>query len=214
MANIKALLFDLDGVIVSTEKNHFEAWQQTANKLGISFTVHDNEALKGVNRVDSLRKILSLGDIAISEQEFEVLLTYKNEVYLASISSLSFSDVLPGVMDLLKCAKAKGIKVGLGSSSKNALMILERLGIKSWFDVLIDGNGVTKPKPDPEVFLNGAKSLGLLPSECLVFEDALSGVKAAKDGGFIAIGVGNPMLKGIADVYLNELTEFRLDEYA
>lgn len=214
MAKIKALLFDLDGVIVSTEKNHFEAWQQTANKLGISFTEHDNEALKGVNRVDSLRKILSLGDIAISEQEFEVLLTYKNEVYLASISSLSFSDVLPGVMDLLKCAKAKGIKVGLGSSSKNALMILERLGIKSWFDVLIDGNGVTKPKPDPEVFLNGAKSLGLLPSECLVFEDALSGVKAAKDGGFIAIGVGNPMLKGIADVYLNELTEFRLDEYA
>jgi len=214
VAKIKALLFDLDGVIVSTEKNHFEAWQQTANKLGISFTEHDNEALKGVNRVDSLRKILSLGDIAISEQEFEVLLTYKNEVYLASISSLSFSDVLPGVMDLLKCAKAKGIKVGLGSSSKNALMILERLGIKSWFDVLIDGNGVTKPKPDPEVFLNGAKSLGLLPSECLVFEDALSGVKAAKDGGFIAIGVGNPMLKGIADVYLNELTEFRLDEYA
>ena len=141
-------------------------------------------------------------------------MTYKNEVYLASISSLSFSDVLPGVMDLLKCAKAKGIKVGLGSSSKNAPMILERLGIKSWFDVLIDGNGVTKPKPDPEVFLNGAKSLGLLPSECLVFEDALSGVKAAKDGGFIAIGVGNPMLKGIADVYLNELTEFRLDEYA
>ena len=214
MAKIKALLFDLDGVIVSTEKNHFEAWQQTANKLGISFTEHDNEALKGVNRVDSLRKILSLGDIAISEQEFEVLLTYKNEVYLASISSLSFSDVLPGVMDLLKCAKAKGIKVGLGSSSKNAPMILERLGIKSWFDVLIDGNGVKNPKPDPEVFLNGAKSLGLLPSECLVFEDALSGVKAAKDGGFIAIGVGNPMLKGIADVYLNELTEFRLDEYA
>jgi len=214
VAKIKALLFDLDGVIVSTEKNHFEAWQQTANKLGISFTEHDNEALKGVNRVDSLRKILSLGDIAISEQEFEVLLTYKNEVYLASISSLSFSDVLPGVMDLLKCAKAKGIKVGLGSSSKNAPMILERLGIKSWFDVLIDGNGVKNPKPDPEVFLNGAKSLGLLPSECLVFEDALSGVKAAKDGGFIAIGVGNPMLKGIADVYLNELTEFRLDEYA
>lgn len=214
MAKIKALLFDLDGVIVSTEKNHFEAWQQTANKLGISFSEHDNEALKGVNRVDSLRKILSLGDLAISEQEFEALLTYKNEVYLASISNLSTSDILPGVMDLLKCAKAKGIKVGLGSSSKNAPMILERLGIKSWFDVLIDGNGVKNPKPDPEVFLNGAKSLGLLPSECLVFEDALSGVKAAKDGGFIAIGVGNPMLKGIADVYLNELTEFRLDEYA
>ena len=211
---VKALLFDLDGVIVSTEKNHFEAWQQTANKLGISFTEHDNEALKGVNRVDSLRKILSLGDLAISEQKFEALLTYKNKVYLASISNLSTSDILPGVMDLLKSAKAKGIKIGLGSSSKNAPMILERLGIKSWFDVLIDGNGVKNPKPDPEVFLNGAKSLGLLPSECLVFEDALSGVKAAKDGGFIAIGVGNPMLKGIADVYLNELTEFRLDEYA
>jgi beta-phosphoglucomutase len=207
-------LFDLDGVIVSTEKNHFEAWQQTANKLGISFTVHDNEALKGVNREDSLRKILSLGNLAISEQEFEALLTYKNEVYLASISNLSTSDVLPGVIELLKSAKAKGIKIGLGSSRKNAPMILDRLGIKSWFNVLIDGNGVMNPKPDPEVFLNGAKSLGLFPSECLVFEDALSGVKAAKDGGFMAIGVGNPMLKGVADVYLNELTEFRLEDYA
>lgn len=214
MVKIRALLFDLDGVLVSTEKNHFEAWQQTANKLGISFTEHDNEALKGVNRVDSLRKILSLGDLAIAADEFEALLVYKNEVYLASISNLSTSDVLPGAMDLLKSAKAKGIKIGLGSSSKNAPMILDRLGIKSFFDVIIDGNGVTHPKPHPEVFLNGAKALGLDASECLVFEDALSGVTAAKEGGFLSIGVGNPILQHVADVYLNNLTEFRLEAYA
>lgn len=210
----RALLFDLDGVIVSTEKNHFEAWKKTAIRLGISFTEQDNEDLKGVNRNDSLRKILALGEKEVSTSEFESLLVFKNDCYLDSIKNLSAKDVLPGVINLLEEAKKNQCKIGLGSSSKNAKLILNLLGIISYFDVIVDGYGAENPKPDPEVFLNGAKSLGLLPSECLVFEDALSGVKAAKDGGFIAIGVGNPMLKGVADVYLNELTEFRLEEYA
>lgn len=214
MARIKALLFDLDGVIVSTEKNHFEAWRETASKLGIPFSEHDNEALKGVNRVDSLKQILKLGNKTVSAEEFESLLVFKNDMYLDSITTLSKDDLLPGVHALLLQAKSMGIKIGLGSSSKNAPMILTRLGITDLFDVIIDGNGVTHPKPDPEVFLNGAKALGLAPSDCLVFEDASSGVAAAKAGGFIAIGVGNPMLKGVADVYFNELTEFRIEAYA
>jgi beta-phosphoglucomutase len=214
VARIKALLFDLDGVIVSTEKNHFEAWRETASKLGISFSEHDNEALKGVNRVDSLKQILSHGNKTISDEEFESLLVFKNDMYLDSITTLSKADLLPGVHALLLQARSMGIKIGLGSSSKNAPMILNRLGITDLFDVIIDGNGVTHPKPNPEVFLNGAKALQLSPSDCLVFEDASSGVAAAKAGGFIAIGVGNPMLKGVADVYFNELTEFRLEEYA
>lgn len=214
MARIKALLFDLDGVIVSTEKNHFEAWRETASKLGIPFSEHDNEALKGVNRVDSLKQILKLGNKTVSAEEFESLLVFKNDMYLDSITTLSKDDILPGVHALLLQAKSMGIKIGLGSSSKNAPMILTRLGITDLFDVIIDGNGVTHPKPDPEVFLNGAKALGLAPSDCLVFEDASSGVAAAKAGGFIAIGVGNPMLKGVADVYFNELTEFRIEAYA
>lgn len=214
MARIKALLFDLDGVIVSTEKNHFEAWRETASKLGIPFSEHDNEALKGVNRVDSLKQILKLGNKTVSAEEFESLLVFKNDMYLDSITTLSKDDLLPGVHALLLQAKSMGVKIGLGSSSKNAPMILTRLGITDLFDVIIDGNGVTHPKPDPEVFLNGAKALALAPSDCLVFEDALSGIAAAKAGGFIAIGVGNPMLKGVADVYFNELTEFRLEAYA
>ena len=214
MARIKALLFDLDGVIVSTEKNHFEAWRETASKLGIAFSEHDNEALKGVNRVESLKQILELGNKTVSSEEFESLLVFKNDMYLDSITTLSKNDLLPGVHALLVHAKSIGIKIGLGSSSKNAPMILTRLGITDLFDVIIDGNGVTHPKPNPEVFLNGAKALALAPSDCLVFEDASSGVAAAKAGGFIAIGVGNPMLKGLADVYFNDLTEFRLEEYA
>ncbi len=214
MARIKALLFDLDGVIVSTEKNHFEAWRETASKLGIPFSEQDNEALKGVNRVDSLKQILKLGNKTVSAEEFESLLVFKNDMYLDSITTLSKDDLLPGVHALLLQAKSMGVKIGLGSSSKNAPMILTRLGITDLFDVIIDGNGVTHPKPDPEVFLNGAKTLGLAPSDCLVFEDASSGVAAAKAGGFIAIGVGNPMLKGVADVYFNELTEFRIEAYA
>lgn len=214
MARIKALLFDLDGVIVSTEKNHFEAWRETASKLGIAFSEHDNEALKGVNRVDSLKQILELGNKTVSSEEFESLLVFKNDMYLDSITTLSKNDLLPGVHALLVHAKSIGIKIGLGSSSKNAPMILTRLGITDLFDVIIDGNGVTHPKPNPEVFLNGVKALALEPSDCLVFEDASSGVAAAKAGGFIAIGVGNPLLKGVADVYFNDLTEFRLEEYA
>ncbi len=208
------MLFDLDGVIVSTEKNHFEAWRETASKLGIAFSEHDNEALKGVNRVDSLKQILELGNKTVSSEEFESLLVFKNDMYLDSITTLSKADLLPGVHALLVHAKSIGIKIGLGSSSKNAPMILTRLGITALFDVIIDGNGVTHPKPNPEVFLNGVKALALAPSDCLVFEDASSGVAAAKAGGFIAIGVGNPLLKGVADVYFNDLTEFRLEEYA
>ncbi|MCF8221298.1 MAG: beta-phosphoglucomutase [Cryomorphaceae bacterium] len=214
MARIKALLFDLDGVIVSTEKNHFEAWRETASKLGISFSEHDNEALKGVNRVDSLKQILKLGNKNVSAEEFESLLVFKNDMYLDSITTLSKADLLPGVHSLLQQAKSMGVKIGLGSSSKNAPMILRLLGITDLFDAVIDGNGVKQPKPDPEVFLNGAKALALSPSDCLVFEDANSGVAAAKAGGFIAIGVGNPLLKGVADIYFNDLTEFRLEEYA
>lgn len=210
----RALLFDLDGVIVSTEKNHFHAWKKTANHLGISFSEKDNEALKGVNRVDSLKHILALGKRIVPDEEFEALLHFKNEEYLSSIEDLCIKDLLPGVFDLLNLAKNKGFNIGLGSSSKNAPMILERLEIAAYFDVVIDGNGVTRPKPDPEVFLNGAKRLGLSPSECLVFEDAQSGIQAAKAGGFFAIGVGNPWLIGLADDYYNSLTEFSLERYA
>ncbi len=214
MAKIKAFLFDLDGVLVSTEHNHFIAWQRCAHSLGIAFTEKENELLKGVSRVDSLRKILALGSKEIDQATFESLLVSKNEFYLESIQNLSQSNLLPGVLDLLNEAKRRGILLGVGSSSKNALFILEKLQILSYFSVVIDGNGVTDPKPHPEVFLNGAEALKVDPSECFVFEDAASGIAAAKAGGFMAVGVGNPNISSAADIYFNDLTEFRLDIYA
>ncbi|MEY4486813.1 MAG: hypothetical protein RL440_1349 [Bacteroidota bacterium] len=211
---MKAFLFDLDGVLVSTEHNHFLAWQRCAHSLGIAFTEKENELLKGVSRVDSLKKILELGAKTISTEEFEDLLISKNDFYLESIQDLNQSDLLPGVLDLLKAAKTKGIQLGVGSSSKNANFILDKLQIRSYFEVVIDGNGVKDPKPHPEVFLNGASALGLDPSVCMVFEDAASGIAAAKAGGFTAVGVGNPHIANMADIYLNDLTEFRVEQYA
>jgi len=211
---IKALLFDLDGVIVSTEKNHFHAWQKTAQKLGVDFREEQNEELKGVNRVDSLKKILSFGNLKVSKQVFEQLLSFKNEVYLESIRNLNRKDLLPGVLNLLNEAKSNRLKIGLGSSSKNARLILELLELTDLFDVIIDGNSVTYPKPHPEVFLNGAQLLGLSPKQCLVFEDAASGIQAAKDGGFYAIAVGNKTIETLADLYIEDLTNFTLVNYA
>ena len=211
---MKAFLFDLDGVLVSTEHNHFLAWQRCAHSLGIAFTEKENELLKGVSRADSLKKILELGSKTISSAEFEALLKSKNAFYLESIQDLNQDNLLPGVLDILKQAKEKGIRLGVGSSSKNAHFILDKLHISHFFEVVIDGNGVQDPKPHPEVFLNGAKALGLDPAVCMVFEDAASGIAAAKAGGFIAVGVGNPHIATAADIYLNDLTEFSVEQYA
>jgi beta-phosphoglucomutase len=214
MDKLKALIFDLDGVIVTTEHNHFIAWKRTANSLGIDFEEEHNELLKGVSRVDSLKKILELGAKTISTEEFNELLISKNDFYVDSIQDLNQTDLLPGVVSLLQEAKSKGIKLGIGSSSKNANFILKLLKIDHFFDVVIDGNGVNHPKPHPEVFLNGAKALSLAPAECIVFEDAASGITAAKAGGFITIAVGNPNIAEMADTYFNDLTEFSLEAYA
>jgi beta-phosphoglucomutase len=214
MDKLKALIFDLDGVIVTTEHNHFIAWKRTANSLGIDFEEEHNELLKGVSRVDSLKKILELGAKTISTEEFNELLISKNDFYVDSIQDLNQTDLLPGVLSLLQESKSKGIKLGIGSSSKNANFILKLLKIDHFFDVVIDGNGVNHPKPHPEVFLNGAKALNLAPAECIVFEDAASGITAAKAGGFITIAVGNPNIAEMADTYFNDLTEVSLEAYA
>ena len=211
---IKGLIFDLDGVLVTTEHNHFIAWKNTAEILGIPFNEEDNEQLKGISRVDSLKKILELGNKSISEETFNELLTKKNEYYLNSIADINQSNLLPGVLNVLKTAQLHGLKCAVGSSSKNARFILSKLQIDSYFSVIVDGNDVLNPKPHPEVFLKGAQQMGLEPFECIVFEDAKSGVQAAKEGGFSAIGVGNPTLIDFVDSYLHNLNDFSLEEYA
>jgi beta-phosphoglucomutase len=211
---IKGLIFDLDGVLVTTEHNHFIAWKNTAEILGIPFNEEDNEQLKGISRVDSLKKILELGNKTISNETFNELLTKKNEYYLNSIADINQSNLLPGVLSVLKNAQLHGLKCAVGSSSKNARFILSKLQIDSYFSVIVDGNDVSVPKPHPEVFLKGAQQMGLEPFECIVFEDAKSGVQAAKEGGFTVIGVGNPTLIDFVDSYLLNLNDFSLEEYA
>jgi beta-phosphoglucomutase len=211
---VKALIFDLDGVVVSTEWNHYIAWKSIAQELGIPFSENDNERLKGISRKDSLKRMLEMGGKNLDDSEFNIYLDKKNKRYLDSIGLLDQSNVLPGVISVLKKASSLGLKTAIGSSSKNARFILSKLELSSFFDVIVDGNDVDVPKPDPEVFLKGAERLGVRPHETIVFEDALSGIQAAKEGGFIAVGVGNEHLREIADEYYTNLTEFSLMNYA
>ena len=188
---IKGFLFDLDGVIVDTAVFHFQAWRRLAQKLGGDFTEEQNEQLKGVSRVDSLKKIIEWTGASVSDEEFQTLMVEKNEWYLELVQGLGPQDALPGALNFLQTAYDQGIKIALGSASKNAPMILEKLGITPLFTAIIDGNNVVNGKPHPEVFLKGAEALGLEPSECVVFEDSIAGVQAAKAGGMSSVGIGD-----------------------
>jgi beta-phosphoglucomutase len=205
MISIKACLFDMDGVIVDTARFHFLAWQRLAESLSIPFTEVENEQLKGVSRVDSLERILSWGGLTLNNEKKLELMELKNRWYLEYAEAVGPSDLMPGVLNLLQELQQQGVKIGLGSSSKNAIMILDRLGIQSFFDVIIDGNKTHLSKPHPEVFERGARELKLQPSEIVVFEDASSGVAAAKAGGFYCIGIGDPEVLAAADAVVPDL---------
>ena len=187
----KTFIFDLDGVIVDTAKYHFLAWQKLANELGISFTHEDNEQLKGVSRVASLDLILKWGNKEISQEDKEKYLIQKNENYLSYIENIDASEILPGVKKVLDYLKDNQQNIVLGSASKNARPILEKTGVLHYFDAIIDGNDVTKAKPDPEVFLLGAKNVNANPNDCIVFEDSVAGIQAANIAGMISIGIGD-----------------------
>lgn len=213
MSRLQGLIFDLDGVLVTTEENHFLAWKRIADALDIPFDEHENENLKGVSRADSLRYLLRLGNLEVSASEFDALLEEKNSYYLDSIAHISRDQMLPGALNLLRDAREKGLLLAVGSSSKNARFILEKLEIDDWFHTIVDGHGVSSPKPHPEVFLNAAAGMGLPVSACLVFEDAQSGVEAAKAGGFRAIGVGNPAIEPLCDDFYSSLELFSISKY-
>lgn len=187
---MKAFLFDLDGVIVDTAKYHYIAWKRIGEKVGFHLSHEQNESLKGVSRVESLERILGWAKVRLMQEEKNRLLHEKNEDYLAQIDGMGQEEILPGVLDLLQYARENNIPVALGSASKNASLILEKLGITHLFDAIVDGNHVTKSKPDPEVFLKGAQLLNHPPQECIVFEDAAAGIAAAKAAGMTTIGMG------------------------
>lgn len=202
MKNIKAFIFDLDGVIVDTAKYHYLAWKDLANRLGFDFTEMDNERLKGVSRVRSLEILLEIGEKDFDEKTKTELANRKNDQYVGLISKMTPREILPGVTIFLQQAKEAGIKIVLGSASKNAPLILEKIGLDHLFDAVIDGNKVSKAKPDPEVFLKGAVAVQTHYTDCIVFEDAVAGIEAAKNAGMIAVGVGNPETLISADVVI------------
>tara|TARA_B100001115_G_C15835776_1_gene417859 strand:+ start:666 stop:1313 length:648 start_codon:yes stop_codon:yes gene_type:complete len=211
---IKGLIFDLDGVIVDTAHYHYLSWREIAIDLNIDFTIKDNENLKGVSRIDSLNYILKSGSLSFNTEEKNILLDKKNNIYKHSISSLGKKNILKGVEKMLLKAKEKKMILAVGSSSKNAKMIVEKLNLTHLFQAVVDGTMVKKTKPDPEIFLKAAKKMNLNPSECIVFEDAESGVIAAKKGGFNVVSVGNVNIRNIGDVYVESLEDFNLDYYA
>jgi beta-phosphoglucomutase len=188
-------IFDLDGVLVDTAKYHYLAWKRLADELGFCFLEADNERLKGVSRIDSLNILLEVGGLTnINEKEKWAMAEKKNGWYVDYISQMTPEETLQGAVDFLHGVRAEGIKIALGSASKNAALILERTHIGPLFDAVIDGNRTTLAKPDPEVFLLGARELGVLPSQCIVFEDAAAGIEAAIRAGMKCVGVGNPAI--------------------
>jgi len=202
---IKGYIFDLDGVIVDTAKYHYASWKRLANSLGFDITEEQNENLKGVSRKESLEYILSIGRKEVPSDEQAKMAELKNKWYVESISNMNASELLPGVTDLLEEIKSEGLKIALGSASKNSVRILEATNIIHYFDSIIDGTKTTESKPHPQVFLMGSEALNLDPKECVVFEDSINGVKAANTGGFISIGVGDAEILGHADFVLSNL---------
>jgi len=210
--NIKACIFDLDGVIVDTARFHYIAWKELANELGFDFTEKQNEQLKGVSRMRSLEILLEIGGKNFDDTTKKELANKKNKRYVELIKTLTPNDILPGVTNFLNDLKNKNIKIALGSASKNAMTILQSIELVDFFDAIIDGNKVTKAKPDPEVFLNAAKDLKTAPKECIVFEDAQAGIEAAKTGGMYAVGIGNPENLQNADIVITNFVGISFDE--
>jgi len=210
--NLSAVIFDLDGVIVSTDEYHYQAWKQISDQENINFDRKINERLRGVSRMESLEIILSHSDKNYSENEKSQLAQRKNEIYCELLNKLSPNDILPGVISLLLGLIARNIKVAIGSSSKNTPFILDQIGLAKNFDAIADGNSIKSSKPDPEVFLLAAKMLGVKPEECAVIEDAKAGIDAAKTAGMMAVGVGSAANCVNADMKLNDLTELDIEQ--
>ncbi|MEO3865062.1 beta-phosphoglucomutase [Rheinheimera fenheensis] len=198
----QAVIFDLDGVLTDTAIYHFYAWKALADELGINFTEQDNEQLKGVDRLGSLRWILQQGGLTLSGAEEARLMQQKNAHYLKLIDHITPDNLYPGVAALFAELKQRAIKIGLASASKNAAFVVERLGIAAQFDYIADANQVVNSKPDPEVFLLAAKGLGVPPKHCIGVEDALAGIEAINRAGMKAIGIGDAkVLNGAIRVY-------------
>lgn len=203
----KGIIFDLDGVICSTDEYHYLAWKALADRLSIPFDRERNHLTRGVSRMASLEIVLGKSNQAYSKAEKEAFAEEKNRTYRELLCWMSPSDLADDVKHTLLVLKTSGIKLAIGSSSKNAPLILERIGLVDYFDAVADGNNISRSKPDPEVFLKAAEMLGLKPSECLVVDDAHSGIEAALAGGFDCAAIGYAEQDDRAEFHLSLLSE-------
>ena len=203
----KAVIFDLDGVLCHTDHLHYRAWKQLADRLGIPFDEELNNQLRGVSRMESLDIVLRAGGVEADLPQREQWATEKNTVYAASLDTLTPQDLEPSVLSTLQTLRSRGLLLGVGSSSKNAPRILERLGLGDFFDTVVSGLDIRNSKPDPEVFLLAAQNLGTPPKDCLVVEDAVAGVEAAHRGGMDAAAMGDAARSGAGEYTLNEFSE-------
>lgn len=209
MGKYTGVIFDLDGVICFTDKYHYQAWKRVADKLGIEFNETINNRLRGVSRMDSLEIILERYDGTLSQAEKEALATEKNDLYRQLLSNMSPADLSPEVKETMDALRAAGLRLAIGSSSKNTKFILERLGLSGYFDAISDGTNITRSKPDPEVFLMAAEFLGMKPESCLVVEDAQAGIQAACAGGFDSAGLGEAAACGRATYAMETFSQLR-----
>ncbi|MGB5510014.1 beta-phosphoglucomutase [Robiginitalea sp.] len=206
---MKGFIFDLDGVIVDTAKYHYLAWKQLADHLGIPFTIQDNEKFKGVSRKRCLELLLEMGDLQVSEEQFASWLEEKNADYLNYIATMDASEILPDVSRVLDFLRERNVPMALGSASKNAVPILEKVGLTDYFSTVVDGTQVVKAKPDPEVFLIAASRLHLPPEDCVVIEDAQAGIAAANTAGMYSLGIGAAEVLSEADAVFMDFTEMQ-----
>ncbi len=207
---IKAVIFDLDGVLVSTDELHYQGWKALAEREGIYFDREINNRLRGISRMESLEIILERAGREYRADEKLEMASYKNDVYARLLNALTPADRLASVTECLSSLREKGYKLAVGSSSKNTPKILERTGLAAAFDAVADGNDISRSKPDPEVFLKAAQKLGVAPEFCAVVEDAEAGIQAAKAAGMTAFALGDAKKSPLADHKLESLTELCL----
>ena len=208
----KALLFDLDGVLVDTAKYHYLAWKQIADELGVPFDEEANEAFKGVSRSDCMDMLVDMGGLEMDADEKAAYCDSKNDLFTDFIMRMDADEILPGVREFIEDAKAEGYLIGLGSASKNAPTILAQVGLTGLFDAIVDGTMVSKAKPDPEVFAVGAELLGTPPEQTIVFEDAVAGVDAAHRAGMKAVGISPRPQLGDAELTIPTFAGHTIDE--
>ena len=207
MGKYTGVIFDLDGVICFTDKYHYTAWKAIADRLGVEFNETINNRLRGVSRMDSLEIILERYDGSLTAEEKEALATEKNELYKKLLANMTPADLSDEVKRTLDALRAAGLRLAIGSSSRNTKYILERLGLKGYFDAISDGTNITRSKPDPQVFLMAADFLHMVPKDCLVVEDAEAGIAAACAGGFDSAGLGEAAACGRATYAMNRFAD-------